>query len=776
MGYSTLKAALDAVVRTNRNQQITGSNLNGVMTQILQGVDLLERANPADTTGMNKVVLDKSKTFAEQVTGTNTIYEIRDAFNLSNETINIPNGCVLKFNGGSISNGKIQGNIRIDAGLERCFTNVTFGGKLESPLLVEWFGAAGDGVTDDSAAFAAMFASYVNTQMQTSYTSDSALPVFLAKSPKGYLVSSGITISNLNCVFECTDLIYTGTGTAVSLLGLWSSNIKIHGVYHTGSSHWTNANLVGVLAQGIQRCNLSIDVIDHFRRGIVVSASAGEAVYSNMFHLNAFYYTLQCFVIKTAGSGWANHNYVYGGISDYFTGELESDTTPRFLFGIEGGGTYVINSWEFSDNGIEGGSTGHGTIPSYYLYVYAGAKFIESKFLNGRIEAINTDCSVLLNDASVRNINFDFFSNETPTIKNSVGGDPLYLVGGILFAPIQKGGDNVTDKIILDYEKDFMTYARGSRSTGVVPKSPYMGEVVKATPDIFTLVPGMFMAVYKVNGATDLIVNKTKIGRLGMILFKADGTGFSAPTEVTGFGFIAFSSIGAANPWYNQFVNNATRYYTLADTGDDRWSALVKFAADTNVAYVGFIVGAGVSAEIESIGETHSLIPYGDRDYISVTSAGVQNAHFYAIRDEKIYLKQQNVFLKVLQEGAVSSLVNYIRNISVTLTQGSNVMVCAANASYLWIGFIGYVDGQRFRVLSISGNDVTMDIVAKENFTGNITIDTGLVSYEFAVLTGDEIAALPVDTYYVKGGLVYNSTTGALMYLNGSTWKSLAGA
>lgn len=115
MGYSTLKAALDAVVKTNGRQQITGSNLNGVMTQILQGVDLLERANPADTSGMNYVVLDKSKTFAEQVTATNTIYEIRDNFSLGN-LVSLPTGCRLVFNGGSLSlNGATIKEASIDA-------------------------------------------------------------------------------------------------------------------------------------------------------------------------------------------------------------------------------------------------------------------------------------------------------------------------------------------------------------------------------------------------------------------------------------------------------------------------------------------------------------------------------------------------------------------------------------------------------------------------------------------------------------------------------------
>ena len=156
MGYSTLKAALDAVVKTNGQQQITGSNLNGVMTTLLKGVDVLDRANPADTSGMNKVVLDKSKTFAEQVTGTNTIYEIRDAFDLGGDTITIPDGCILYFNGGLISNGVVNGEkTRIQSTINTIFgADLTFGGTWDVEILFpQWFGAKGDGTADCADAF-----------------------------------------------------------------------------------------------------------------------------------------------------------------------------------------------------------------------------------------------------------------------------------------------------------------------------------------------------------------------------------------------------------------------------------------------------------------------------------------------------------------------------------------------------------------------------------------------------------------------------------------------
>lgn len=65
----------------------------------------IQLADRDSTNGMGYVVLRKNKTFAEQVTKGNTIYEIRYDYDLDGGEVTIPANCVLKFNGGSISNG-----------------------------------------------------------------------------------------------------------------------------------------------------------------------------------------------------------------------------------------------------------------------------------------------------------------------------------------------------------------------------------------------------------------------------------------------------------------------------------------------------------------------------------------------------------------------------------------------------------------------------------------------------------------------------------------------
>lgn len=63
--------------------------------------------------GMGYVILRTDKTFAEQVTQPNTIYEIRYDFDLYCKDITIPEGCVLDFQGGNIFNGKVKGQFDI---------------------------------------------------------------------------------------------------------------------------------------------------------------------------------------------------------------------------------------------------------------------------------------------------------------------------------------------------------------------------------------------------------------------------------------------------------------------------------------------------------------------------------------------------------------------------------------------------------------------------------------------------------------------------------------
>lgn len=114
---------------------------------------------------MGYKVLDPTKTFAEQVTAENTIYEIRDVFDLggTQETpvsVTIPEGSTLKFNGGVIKNCTLV-NAYVDAARENIFdTSVNFTNLKNATVYPEWWGAVADGTTDNSDAFAKALSLY----------------------------------------------------------------------------------------------------------------------------------------------------------------------------------------------------------------------------------------------------------------------------------------------------------------------------------------------------------------------------------------------------------------------------------------------------------------------------------------------------------------------------------------------------------------------------------------------------------------------------------------
>lgn len=104
--------------------------------------DLLKFADRfTEVNQMGYKILRKNKTFEEQVTQTNTIYEIRYPFDLGGTSVTIPKGCILTFKGGMISNGTLNGDdFRVVADLVKVFNNITFTGNcIRSIYELDWF-------------------------------------------------------------------------------------------------------------------------------------------------------------------------------------------------------------------------------------------------------------------------------------------------------------------------------------------------------------------------------------------------------------------------------------------------------------------------------------------------------------------------------------------------------------------------------------------------------------------------------------------------------------
>lgn len=104
------------------------------------------------------VVLRNDKSLSEQLTTPNTIYEIPNNFDLNGKTVKIPEGCLLRFSGGIISNGLLEGNnTTIDAGDTQLFDSglLLTGYWNTNNINVCWFGAKNDIEFNSTDAFRA---------------------------------------------------------------------------------------------------------------------------------------------------------------------------------------------------------------------------------------------------------------------------------------------------------------------------------------------------------------------------------------------------------------------------------------------------------------------------------------------------------------------------------------------------------------------------------------------------------------------------------------------
>lgn len=154
--------------------------------------------------GMGRIVLEKNmvnnvNTLTQdmfykgdpgsRVPNTNTIFVIQNDFVLA-EDITIPDGCVLKFDGGSISGTHtLTGtNSGIHAGIIKILdANVNIAGTWNiAEAYPEWFGAKGDNTTDDSFPINKVCNLFPNIKLT-----------------KSYLIENPILLNNLGNLYVC---------------------------------------------------------------------------------------------------------------------------------------------------------------------------------------------------------------------------------------------------------------------------------------------------------------------------------------------------------------------------------------------------------------------------------------------------------------------------------------------------------------------------------------------------------------------------------------------
>lgn len=132
------------------NNEITNSPDEEDLTSVNDKLKLKNKVySPAEFSGLGRTYLRKNITGNKNIltqdminTG-NTIYIIQYDYDLNGSSINIPDNCVLKFEGGSLSNGSINFNstyIEYE-NIDNIFINVKGNGTVTNDTIyIKWFG------------------------------------------------------------------------------------------------------------------------------------------------------------------------------------------------------------------------------------------------------------------------------------------------------------------------------------------------------------------------------------------------------------------------------------------------------------------------------------------------------------------------------------------------------------------------------------------------------------------------------------------------------------
>lgn len=220
---------------------------------------------------------EKNLLLQEDFDSENTIYEIRYDFDLNGEEITIPEGCILKFKGGSLSNGTIIGNNTIIDAEQYCIfkNNIKILGEWCCPDIYDAWFSMSEIIGEDNSK---------NLQNMCNLTTDGNSGI-IHLSNKKYYVSikqngddeSVMKInSDTEIIFDCTICLNTNDFTNYRLLHIKNkNNIHIHGYGKIIGDVDNKIIGTGEWGHGIVIIDSENIIID----GIIIEKCWGDGIY-----------------------------------------------------------------------------------------------------------------------------------------------------------------------------------------------------------------------------------------------------------------------------------------------------------------------------------------------------------------------------------------------------------------------------------------------------------------------------------------------------------------
>lgn len=250
-------------------------------------------------------VLSPNLSFAEQVNSANTIYEIKDSFDLEGWSVTIPDRCTLKFNGGKITNGTILFTNTIIEGKAVMDVNIGAGSNIANDMVdCGWFGMKADDNTFDNGP--------IITKVSLVFSR-----ILI---PKGnFCILTGAIVSN-PVVLECyANLKWYGNTTntyCIRVANSQGSSINFYGSvssYSSGISYdnfGRNTSMRGIEIFNSNNSIVYINEVKYFNEGVRISNVGGGGCCYNTVTINLVENCNISLRVYQAGSttSWANEN------------------------------------------------------------------------------------------------------------------------------------------------------------------------------------------------------------------------------------------------------------------------------------------------------------------------------------------------------------------------------------------------------------------------------------------------------------------------------------
>ena len=240
---------------------------------------------PKDYSGMGRVYLRKhyvngvNTLTQHMMRKPNTIYIIQYDYCLAGQTIEVPENCVLDFQGGSLRNGILQGNNTIIKACYNIFDGITFIGSFECSFKALWFNVSSKNI-DNSPFIMDML--YRLKGVDKSITLDYGGVVVDFESNSVYRLSSSIDLTGFSLCLDFKGCIF-------------QPNKDFSGDYVIGvfsSSAWNDGFWGGVIKnlniQNDNRLNVGgIYLIHSFKTSL-------EGIYTCNMHKSSCYIGENC--------------------------------------------------------------------------------------------------------------------------------------------------------------------------------------------------------------------------------------------------------------------------------------------------------------------------------------------------------------------------------------------------------------------------------------------------------------------------------------------------